>query len=294
MRRRSTSVGADGAADDTADLRAPAQLLRRSRSGCRPAARRRPRGIVEHAGSWTFPLIFNLSRGGPPADVRFRRACALAIDRGAIVQRLLGGHGEPGNPGFLPRDHPFHADVEQYAFDRAAAERLLDDAGYRRPRQGDGRRDRDGQPLRLRLLTGNAPVPPVLDLLIASLAAVGIELEPRAVDLPTLFERTRRAADEAALTLYPGPGGTAPNGDPDLLRTFFSSRIEGRLQGAQGGRTASSTGSPCASWSPPTRRRAGACWRACRRSSRATCLRWRSTTRPSRTCSAGLRSSTGT
>lgn len=234
MRRRSTSVGADGAADDTADLRAPAQLLRRSRSGCRPAARRRPRGIVEHAGSWTFPLIFNLSRGGPPADVRFRRACALAIDRGAIVQRLLGGHGEPGNPGFLPRDHPFHADVEQYAFDRAAAERLLDDAGYRRPRQGDGRRDRDGQPLRLRLLTGNAPVPPVLDLLIASLAAVGIELEPRAVDLPTLFERTRRAADEAALTLYPGPGGTAPNGDPDLLRTFFSSRIEGRLQGAQG------------------------------------------------------------
>ncbi|MDP8967776.1 MAG: ABC transporter substrate-binding protein, partial [Actinomycetota bacterium] len=191
-------------------------------------------GILEHTGSWTFPLIFNLARGGPPADVRFRRACALAIDRTAIVRRLLGGHGEPGNPGFLPPGHPFHADVEQYPFDRAAAERLLDDAGYPRPREGGARRGRDGEPLRLRLLTGNAPVPPVLDLLIASLKAVGIQLVAQAVDLPTLFERTRRGADEAALTLYPGPGGTAPNADPDLLRMFFSSRIEGRLQGAQG------------------------------------------------------------
>ncbi|HEV2059926.1 MAG TPA: ABC transporter substrate-binding protein [Solirubrobacteraceae bacterium] len=190
--------------------------------------------ILDHTGSWTFPLIFNLAREGPAGDVRFRRACALAIDRTAIVQRLLGGHGRPGNPGFLPPGHPFHADVEQYPFDRAEAERLLDDAGFRRGGGGGLRRDHDGAPLRLRLLTGNAPVPPVLDLLIASLKSVGIELEPRAVDLPTLFERTRRNADEAALTLYPGPGGTAPNADPDLLRTFFSSRIEGRLQGAQG------------------------------------------------------------
>ncbi|HWC25461.1 MAG TPA: ABC transporter substrate-binding protein [Solirubrobacteraceae bacterium] len=189
-------------------------------------------GIVANTGSWTFPLIFNLARGGPPADVRFRRAVALAIDRRAIVQRLLGGRGKPGNPGFLPPDHPFHVAVEQYAFDRAAAERLLDEAGY--GRTGGWRRDRDGERLRLRLLTGNAPVPPVLDLLVASLKAVGVELEPQAVDLPTLFERTRRGADEAALTLYPGPGGTAPNADPDLLRTFFSSRIEERLQGAQG------------------------------------------------------------
>ena len=91
--------------------------------------------IVEERGSWTFPLIFNLSRGGPVADVRFRRACALAIDRRAIVRRLLGADGgEPGNPGFLPPGHPFHAGVEQYPFDRRAAERLLDDAGYRRPR----------------------------------------------------------------------------------------------------------------------------------------------------------------
>lgn len=191
-------------------------------------------GIVADDGSWTFPLIFNLARAGALADVRVRRACALAIDRRAIVQRLVGGAGAPGNPGFLPPGHPAHADVEQYPFDRARAERLLDAAGYRRDGADGLRRDADGAPLRPRILTGNAPVSPMLDLLVDALRAVGIELRPQAVDLPTLFGRTQQGAFDMALTLYPGPGGTAPDADPDMLRTFFSSRIEGRLQGAHG------------------------------------------------------------
>lgn len=191
-------------------------------------------GIVQSTGGFTFPLIFNLARGGAVADVRFRRACALAIDRDAIVRRLLGPNGRPGNPGFLPPDHPFAVAVEQYAFDPRAAGRLLDEAGYRRSAPGGRRVNRDGTPLTVEILTGNAPVPPVLDLLVAALGDVGVRLRPRSVDLPTLFGATREGADESALTLYPGPGGTAPNADPDTLRTFYSSRIRNRLQGAQG------------------------------------------------------------
>ena len=191
-------------------------------------------GVVQSVGGFTFPLIFNLGRGGALADRRFRRACATAIDRGAIVQRLLGGNGQPGNPGFLPPDHPFAAEVEQYPFDPRAANRLLDEAGYARSGPEGPRADRDGAPLELEILTANAPVPPVLDLLVAALSAVGVQLRPRSVDLPTLFGRTQSGANEIALTLYPGPGGTAPDADPDTLRTFYSSRIEGRLQGAQG------------------------------------------------------------
>ncbi len=189
--------------------------------------------IVTESGSWTFPLIFNLDRAGPTSDVRFRRACALAIDREQIVERLLGGDGVPGNPGFLPPGHAFGAPVEQYAFDRAAAERLLDDAGYRRA-GGAVRRGPDGKPLKVQIIVGNSPVPPALDLLVADLGAVGIELVAQAIDLPTLFTRTQEAQYELALTLYPGPGGSSPNADPDTLRTFFSSRIRGRVQGAQG------------------------------------------------------------
>lgn len=191
-------------------------------------------GIVREQGAWTFPLIFNLGRGGALADVRFRRAFALAVDRRALVERLLGGAGEPGNPGFLPSGHAARVEVEQYRFDRAGAERLLDEAGYRRGGSDGMRRGADGAPLALNVLTGNAPVPPALALLIASLQAVGVQLRAQSVDLPTLFGRTQKEADDIALTLYPGPGGTAPRADPDTLRTFFSSRIEGRLQGAQG------------------------------------------------------------
>ena len=190
--------------------------------------------VLKNAGSFTFPLIWNLGRGGALADVRFRRACALAIDRDAIVTRLLDGNGQPGNPGFLPPDHPFHVQAEQYDFDPRAAARLLDEAGYARSAEDGIRRGPGGERLSFRMLTGNSPVPPVLDLLTESLKAVGVELRPQSVDLPTLFGRLQKGADDIALSLYPGPGGTAPNADPDTMRSFYSSRIDGRLQGAQG------------------------------------------------------------
>lgn len=191
-------------------------------------------GILQSSGSFSFPLIWNLGKGGALADVRFRRACALALDRSAVVSRVLGGNGQPGNPGFLPPDNPYYADVEQYAYDPAQANRLLDSAGYRRSAPGGVRQGPGGEQLRFEILVGNAPVPPVLNLLIPAWASIGVELSSRSVDLPTLFGLTQQHADQLALTLYPGPGGADPDADPDILRTFFSSRLKGRLQGAQG------------------------------------------------------------
>lgn len=191
-------------------------------------------GIVQHTGSFTFPLIFNADLGGALADARFRQACAMAIDRYDIVERLLGGNGVPGNPGFLPPDHPFHADVEPYPYDVEAANELLDDAGYARAGDGEVRRDTDGEPLRFEILTGNAPVPAVLPLLIDAFERIGVELDATSVDLPTLFGRLQDGDNEIALGLYPGPGGTSPTADPDVLRTFYASTIDERLQGAQG------------------------------------------------------------
>lgn len=190
--------------------------------------------VVAHTGGFTFPLIYNAGRGGALADSAFRRACALAVDRQAIVDRLLGGNGVPGNPGFLPPDHAFHVGVEQYEADVRAANRLLDEAGYRPPAADGVRRGPDSRRLSFEILTGNAPVPAVLPLLVGSLARIGVALEAVSVDLPTLFGRLKDHDNEIALSLHPGPGGSAPNADPDVLRTFYSSRIVGRLQGAQG------------------------------------------------------------
>ena len=194
-------------------------------------------GILRSPGTFTFPLIWYLRRGGALADVRFRRAWAMAIDREEIVKRLIGGNGSPGNPGFVPPSHPYHVPVEQYPFDPAGANRLLDRAGYERG-SGGVRRGHDGEPLRYTLLTGNSPVPPMLDLIVAALKDVGIELKPQALDLPTLFSRLEDGDNDVAVSLYPGPGGTALNADPDYLRTFYSSRQQDRLQGAQGWKNA--------------------------------------------------------
>ncbi len=190
--------------------------------------------VIEEEGAFTFPLYFNLAKGGALADVRFRRACARAIDTGDLADRLAGGNALPGNPGFLPPTNPFHAEVEQYRFDRDAAERLLDDAGYRRPSRDATREDGNGEPLRFELLFPNT-LAPLAELVTGALEAVGIELNTKAVELgPQLFASKVTGAYEMAITLYPGPSAPGLNGDPDYLRTIYSSRVEPGLDHADG------------------------------------------------------------
>ncbi len=184
-------------------------------------------GVLQGPGDFTLALYWNLARGPVLADRRFRQACATAIDRADIVERLLGGNGEQGNPGFLPPSHPFHADAEQYAFDLEGANRLLDQAGY--ARDGDElRTGPDGEPLRFSLLV-TSPVPPVVDLVVGALRAVGIEAAPEAVDRPTSDARTAGGDYEMAIITYGGLGG-----DPDYQRQVYTSEAPKRFQSAQG------------------------------------------------------------
>lgn len=181
-------------------------------------------GIVGAPADFGYPLYFNLGRGGALADPRFRRACARAINRGDIVERLTGGNGQPGNPGFLPPDHPYHVDVEQYSFDAAAANAMLDGAGYRRG--GDGTRTSpDGSPLSLQLLTGS-PLTPAAQLVAEDLGRVGVQVTPRAIALgPQLFGPKMAGQFDLAILPYPGPSGTPPMSDPDQLRMVYSSTL---------------------------------------------------------------------
>jgi peptide/nickel transport system substrate-binding protein len=190
-------------------------------------------GIVEAPGGFTFPLFFNLAKGGALADVRFRRACALAVDRADVVRRLTGGNGTPGNPGFLAPTNPFHVPVEQYGFDPEAAGRLLDEAGYPR-RDGEVRRGTDGRQLRFELLFPS-PLAPLAEVVAAGLRVVGVGVDLRAVELgPALFGRKLGGDYEMAITLYPGPSGPGPNADPDLLRPLLSSQVAKGLNSVNG------------------------------------------------------------
>lgn len=181
-------------------------------------------------GSTTLSLHWNLAKGGALADPRFRHACARAIDRGDLVQRLFGGNGEPGNPGWIPPRNPWHVDVEQYAFDRAAAERLLDEAGYEKDSASGVRTTPEGRPLRFSLLTQNQPVPPALDLVVRSLKAIGVELTPKPVDTPTFNSRVIKGDTEMSLIVS---GGMNSDLAPDYLRLVYPSYTK-LTQHAQG------------------------------------------------------------
>ncbi|CAN5498431.1 ABC transporter substrate-binding protein [soil metagenome] len=172
-------------------------------------------------------LFWNLARGGALADVDFRHACALAIDREDLVERLHGGNADPGNPGWIPEANPFHAEVEQYPFDLDEANRLLDDAGY--TREGDGVRQGPDGPLSFELLT-TSPPPPVLDLVVGALAEIGVELSPTALDTPSFNQRV--IAGESEMSII-GFGGMNTDHGPDYLLQVYSSRTR-TTQHAQG------------------------------------------------------------
>lgn len=176
-------------------------------------------GIVEGTPDEFVMLSWNLGDGGPPADRAFRRACAHAVDRTDLVNRVLGD-GQPGQAGFLPPHHPAYHEVDDYPFDPQRAEQLLDDAGYARGEDGI-RQTPDGERLRLTLLT-LPELSPTAELVRDALGDVGIELEFDPTDFFTALSSGALNDYEMALLFF---GGLER--DADLLREIFASGTEG-------------------------------------------------------------------
>lgn len=181
-------------------------------------------GVLDGPPDFVTALQWNQGRGGALADVRFRRACAHAINRQDMVRRLLGGNGIPGNPGFLIPGHPFHVEVEQYPYDPAAANRLLDEAGYRRTGSSGPRRGPNGEPLRF-TLSAPPTIVSAVEFVVNALKRVGIELEIEPVNTPFGIGDNY----EMAMVFYGGM-----NEDPDYLRRVYSSRVDKLFMAARG------------------------------------------------------------
>jgi peptide/nickel transport system substrate-binding protein len=95
---------------------------------------------------------------GHPAlkDKRVRQAIAHAIDKKALVTRVLRGYGSEGTsfiPSLYPKLQYVPAEGEALNFDLATANQQLEEAGYR-DTDGDQVREMPGggQPLRFRLM----------------------------------------------------------------------------------------------------------------------------------------------
>ncbi|HEX8726737.1 MAG TPA: peptide ABC transporter substrate-binding protein [Gemmatimonadaceae bacterium] len=171
-----------------------------------------------------YPILFEtgivLNTHRPPFDdVRVRHAVSLAIDRERLVRVALAGFGTPAGGPVAPEVPD--ADTTPPVFDPARADSLLDAAGW--TRGADGRRRRGERPLEFELLTVGAADDALEQLVQADLAAVGITMRIRRMELGAFLTEARARPKRFDALV------TGVSGDLSLsyLRAMFESRQAG-------------------------------------------------------------------
>ncbi|MCA2993150.1 peptide ABC transporter substrate-binding protein [Gemmatimonas sp.] len=116
------------------------------------------------------------------ADVRVRRALAHAVDRPLLVKTILDGQVEIVNGPIQPLNPAYEPNVARYDYDTATANRLLDEAGWRRG--ASGVRAKAGTPLAFTLITqsGFAIRENVSQSLQQAFRAIGVDMQIRLID----------------------------------------------------------------------------------------------------------------
>ncbi len=167
----------------------------------RVAASPRVRLVAFPDRSYTY-IGWNCRR--PPFDdPAVRRAMTLAIDRRAIVDTVLEGHGRVGVGPVLSTMWAFDRSLEPLPYDPAAARRLLAAAGYA-DSDGDGTLDRGGTPLAFELLTnaGNDTRQRICLLVQEGLRRVGVRVEPRFLEWGVMLQRLERGEFDAYVSAW--------------------------------------------------------------------------------------------
>jgi peptide/nickel transport system substrate-binding protein len=122
-------------------------------------------------------------------DVRVRLALTQAVDRQKIIDDVIAGRGDP-DPGPIPTaDWAFSAAAAaKYPYDRIAAEKALDTAGWVLA-PGAKVRTKGGVPFRVELVTvGSFPNREIADALASQLLAVGVEADVKPVTSSALVQ----------------------------------------------------------------------------------------------------------
>lgn len=155
------------------------------------------------------------TRQPPLDDVRVRRALLMGVDRPQLVEGLLGGAGEAAFSPIPTRLREHSPDVRPLPYNPAAAQRLLEEAGWR-DTNGDGVRDKGGRPLRLEVEYSSTD-PIRADMLVAiqeMLRQIGVQLVPRPLESTTWVERLRNREFQGSFWGWGwGPGVVGPNAE---------------------------------------------------------------------------------
>ena len=157
-------------------------------------------------------IVWNVDK--PPVnDPVVRRAFLMSINRQQLAQAMFGPEGEPALSPIPAKLREHSADVRPIAYNVAQAGQLLQQAGWV-DGNGDGVREKGGQPLRLEIEYSSAD-PVRSDMLVAMQAMAkqaGIALVPRAYERTTWVDRLRQRQFVGSFWGWGGgPGVMGPN-----------------------------------------------------------------------------------
>ncbi len=140
-------------------------------------------------------------------DVNVRHAIDALIDRKEIVDSILLGYGEPATGPFLP-SLPFAPVYQQQPGGQEVAKQYLQKAGYTLV---NGTMQKDGQPLKLTLLTysSRADLPLIAQVFQSDAGRIGIGVEIRQIDTPEEYMAANRDWDLATYSNLTAPRGDA-------------------------------------------------------------------------------------
>jgi peptide/nickel transport system substrate-binding protein len=164
-----------------------------------------------------------LEQGHPALeDPKVREAIGLAIDKQTIIDRVIGGLGEPAyaiSPSANPDWTPEIPEDQRLDFDLDRANQILDEAGYE-DTDGDGVREMPGggQPLKMRYaVRSESPrSQPTAEFITGWLDEIGIATEQKVYDDGQLTEVIGRGDYDMFVW------GWTPFVDPDTMLSYFT------------------------------------------------------------------------
>jgi peptide/nickel transport system substrate-binding protein len=178
------------------------------------AALRSEPGLVTEEGPGTSLAYIAFNFSDPIlAHRKVRQALAYSTDRAALIQYLLRGQARLARSLLPPNHWAFEPNVEQYGYDPARAQQLLDAAGFHRGPHG----------LRLRL-TLKTSTEESTRLLAEALAdqwkRIGVLLELRPLEFATFYSDITHGSFQLYTFRWVG----VSNSDPDIFEYVFDSK----------------------------------------------------------------------
>ncbi|MCD6526613.1 MAG: peptide-binding protein [Desulfuromonas sp.] len=193
----------------------PLQYARQTEA---PAFARRFNKYRYPAFAYTY-LGYNLKR---PMfqDLRVRQALTYAINKQELVDGVLLGLGQAANGPYKPGSWPNNTAIKPYPYDVERAKQLLTEAGWI-DSDGDGVRDKNGQPLAFNIITnqGNDQRIKSGEIIQRRFQQVGVEVKLRVIEWASLLKEFIHPGNFDATIM----GWTVPI-DPDAYNVWHSSK----------------------------------------------------------------------